>query len=123
MARVLFVVPPTQFRDEELFDPKAELEQAGHEVGIASSTLGTCTGMNGGSTEATETLTSSHPEEWDAVVFVGGTGVRAFFSDKNATRLAKAFYGAGKLTTAISSAPVILANAGLLDGRRATVAP
>ena len=41
----------------------------------------------------------------------------------NALSLAQKFYNAGKITAAICIAPVILANAGLLNGKKATSFP
>lgn len=122
MARVLFVVPPTGFRDEELFDTRRELEAAGHRSVIASVDRGLCLGMLGGSVVATETLTSVHPSRFDAVVFVGGAGARLLFDAPAALELARAFHEAHKPTAAICMAPVILGNAGVLEGREATVA-
>jgi hypothetical protein len=40
MARVLMVVAPERFRDEELFDTRAVLEGSGHHIVIASTRIG-----------------------------------------------------------------------------------
>jgi protease I len=48
MAKVLMIIAPERFRDEELFVTKEELEKAGHETVIASITTGTCPGSRGG---------------------------------------------------------------------------
>jgi protease I len=122
MARVVFVVAASQFRDEELFDTRTELERAGHQVSIASTTAGVCSGMLGASVVATEAISAVDVQSCDAGVFIGGLGARGLFNDKAARKLARELYGAGRLTTAIGFGPVILANAGLLDGKRATVA-
>ncbi|MEM2638356.1 MAG: DJ-1/PfpI family protein, partial [Candidatus Hadarchaeales archaeon] len=44
-----------------------------------------------------------------------------YFSNKHALSIAKEAFSAGKVVGAICIAPVILANAGILKGRRATV--
>ena len=53
-------------------------------------------------------------------MFIGGPGSFEYFYDPTALNLAQDFYNAGKLTTAICAAPVILANAGVLDEKNAT---
>jgi protease I len=122
MARVLFVVPGKQFQDEELFQTSQELQSAGHRWVIASVKRGICTGSLGGQAVATETLTSVAPHRYDAVVFVGGAGARSLTEDPDALQIARAFYNARKPTAAIGLAPMILANAGVLEGREVAVA-
>ena len=48
MARILMVVAPERFRDEELFDTRDALEAAGHQITVASTRLGQCPGSRGG---------------------------------------------------------------------------
>ena len=118
--RVLLVIAPSNFRDEELFDSKAALEQSGAETTIASRQTGTITGMLGGKAEATLALADVNPADFDAVVFIGGTGASAYFDDGTAQQIAKDAVSQGKVVAAICIAPSILANAGLLDGKDAT---
>jgi len=121
MAHVLVVVAPTQFRDEELFETWRELEDAGHAITIASTRPGPCTGVRGGSVEATIALDQVDPDAIDAVVFVGGPGARALYDDPAAHALARAVHDGGRVVAAICIAPVILGRAGLLRGRKTTV--
>ncbi len=121
MAKVLFVVAPVNFRDEELFQPKEALEKCGHETFIASDKKGLCKGVQGGRVQAEASLKDIDPDRYDAVVFVGGGGSRVFFDDPEAWRIAREMADQDKLVAAICIAPVILANAGLLQGKHATV--
>jgi protease I len=123
MAKIVFVVAQQGFRDEELFHPKGELEKLGHTVVVASKRRGECAGSAGGTATATLALREVNPADFDAVAFVGGQGASAYFSDSEALSLAKAFAAANKVVAAICIAPCILANAGLLKGRKATVFP
>jgi protease I len=116
------VVAPERFRDEELFDTRDVLEAAGHEITVASTHLGECPGSRGGHVIPDAPLASQHSEDFDAVVFVGGGGCKLLWNDEDALRLAREAAGERKVLGAICLAPVILANAGVLDGRRATVA-
>ncbi len=123
MAKVLMIAAPVNFRDEELFQPKEALEQCGHQVVVASHKEGTCKGVQGGTVHAQAALKDIQTENYDAVVFVGGGGSRVFFDDPEALRIAKEMDDQDKLVAAICIAPVILANAGLLRGKHATVYP
>jgi protease I len=122
MAKVLMIIAPERFRDEELFVTQEELEKAGHETVIASLARGICPGSRGGFATATLALEEVRTENYDAVVFVGGGGSKIYFDNENALRIAKEMDGQGKIIAAICLAPVILANAGLLKGKNATVA-
>jgi protease I len=117
---VLLIIAPSNFRDEELFDTKAELEKAGAATVIASRQTGTITGMLGGKANATLSLSSVKASDFDAVVFIGGSGASAYFNDSTAQKIAKDAAAQGKVLAAICIAPSILANAGLLQGKNAT---
>ena len=122
MATVLMIIAPERFRDEELFVTQEELEKAGHKTVIASIAKGICPGSRGGSAWATLSLAEIQVKNFDAVVFVGGGGSKIYFANSDVLRIAKEMYEKGKVTTAICLAPVILANAGVLKGKNATVA-
>jgi protease I len=122
MAKVLMVIAPERFRDEELFITKEELEKDGHETVIASTTRGDCPGSRGGFASAALTLAEVRTEDYDAVVFVGGGGSKIYFANEEALRIAKEMYKRKTVVAAICLAPVILANAGVLKGKNATVA-
>ncbi|MFN8488929.1 MAG: DJ-1/PfpI family protein [Caldilineaceae bacterium] len=122
MAKILMIIAPERFRDEELFVTKAELEEAGHETVIVSSVKGLCPGSRGGFATAILTLAEVQTEDYDAVVFVGGGGAKHYFANEEALRIAKEMDKDRKVVAAICLAPVILANAGILKGKEATVA-
>jgi protease I len=122
MAKVLMIVAPERFRDEELFITREELENAGHKTVIASTKKGKCPGSRGGFATATLSLDEVRPADYDAAVFVGGGGSKMYFDNPDAQRIAKEVHAQGKVLAAICLAPVILANAGVLKGKKATVA-
>jgi protease I len=121
VAKVLMIIAPENFRDEELFHTKEELENAGAEITIASSTSGEARGKLGARVKPDLTLDRVKVDDYDAVIFVGGTGSEVYFNDKRALSIASEAFRKGKVTCAICIAPVILANAGVLKGKRATV--
>ncbi|MEW5955402.1 MAG: DJ-1/PfpI family protein [Candidatus Micrarchaeota archaeon] len=125
MKKVLFVIAPTGFRDEELFEPKAVVEEKGFATAVASLSKGTASGKLGGKTDVQLTVKEAKASDFDAVAFIGGPGVEThrLYENKDVLSLAKSFAEAGKVVAAICIAPVILAAAGVLKGKKATAFP
>lgn len=119
--RVVMVIASSQFRDEEYFTPRKILETAGARVTVACSRLDEATGMLGGKVTPDILLNQINMADYNAVVFVGGMGATEYWDDPVAHALAKASVQAGKPTAAICLAPMTLANAGLLRGKKATI--
>jgi protease I len=116
------VIPQERFRDEELFETQAALERAGHSVVVSSTRIGRCPGSRGGHADAQTAIDSERAIDYGAVVFVGGGGSKLLWDDVDAQRLAREASQEDIVLGAICLAPVILGNAGVLAGRRATVA-
>lgn len=123
MARILMIIAPEKFRDEELFHTKEALEMKKHEVVIASTTTEEAHGMLGGKAKPAVTIGEVDIKAYDAIIFVGGVGAAIYFNNKTALQLAKTAFQKGKIVAAICIAPSILANAGILNGTRATSYP
>lgn len=118
---VLMIIACSQFRDEELAKPREVFEKAGYEVTVASDKAEGCKGMLGAEAKVDKLLGDVSAKDFDAVVFVGGTGAKVLFDNADAHRVAKEADGAGKVLAAICIAPSILAKAGVLKDRKATV--
>lgn len=118
---VLMVVAPANFRDDEFSKPKEILAEAGAKITVAALRKGTVTGTGGLSLQAEITPGEVTVGDYDAVVFVGGPGMIQYLDNQSLIALAKKFHQAQKVVAAICVAPVILANAGLLEGKAATV--
>ncbi|MEM5853567.1 MAG: DJ-1/PfpI family protein [Candidatus Aenigmatarchaeota archaeon] len=121
--KVLMIIAPKNFRDEELLEPKEILEKSGAEIKIASKGVKTARGMLGSSVNVNLDLSEVQTEIYDAVIFIGGTGAEVYFNDSTALKVARESYEQGKIIGAICIAPSILANAGILEGKRATSWP
>lgn len=119
--KVVMIIARQQFRDEELRDPKSVLEQAGARVQVASSTLDESQGMLGMKVRPDLLVDSLQVADYDAVIFVGGVGAQEYWANSTAHMIAKRALDSGKVLGAICIAPVTLANAGVLAGKRATV--
>ena len=120
MAKVLFVIAPHNFRDDEYFIPKETLESNDIEIVTASTIAGEITGADGKTTEASLKTQDIEPQNYNGIVFVGGPGMVELTRDPEFTKLARSFFESGKLTAAICVAPAILANAGILQNKKAT---
>ena len=119
--KVLIVVAPRDFRDEELFNPKKVLESAGVKVLITSKEVSEAKGMLGGKAKVDLDLPQVKITEYDALVLVGGSGATIYFNDPVVLDLARKAVSENKIVAAICIAPSILANAGVLEGKKATV--
>ncbi len=119
--KILMVIAKDGFRDEEYFEPKKVFEENNLEVITASSEKGKCKGKLGGEADADISLQEAESKDYDAIVFVGGPGAEEYFQNDQALKLAREFARTTKITAAICIAPVILANAGILAGKKATV--
>jgi protease I len=119
--KAVMVIAPEGFRDEEYAIPKKALGDAGFAVTTVSLSVGECKGTGGMTVQAEKAAREVSAADFDGVIFVGGPGMVQHLNDPALTALAKQFADAGKLVAAICVAPVILANAGVLDGIEATV--
>lgn len=119
--QILMVIAHKDFRDEEYFIPLTIFQQAGIKVITAGSKKGTAVGVLGGEAEITLTLKDIKSEDFDAIVFIGGNGAQEYFENAEAHRIAIEFNDAKKIVGAICIAPVILAKAGILKEKTATV--
>ena len=72
------VIAPTDFRDEELLEPKAFFEAEGAVVEIASTTAGLARGLQGGDVKPDLTVAAADPHRYAAIVVVGGAGAPTY---------------------------------------------
>lgn len=120
---VLMVIARKDFRDEEYQKPRQILEEKNIRVSTASSSTSPSTGVKGLTVTPDLLLDQVDANNFQAVVFVGGGGSREYFHNVKAHALAREMFEASKTVAAICIAPVILANSGILKGKRATVFP
>ncbi|RLG51081.1 MAG: hypothetical protein DRN99_08965 [Thermoproteota archaeon] len=119
--KVLFIVSFRNFRDEELKAPLELLKELGAEAYIASTQKGVARGMLGMLVDVNLTLSEVDVSKFDAIVFIGGRGTPKYlWRNPEAVRIAKEAYEEGKVVAAICLAPGVLAEAGILKGKRAT---
>lgn len=119
--KILMVVSFDDFRDEEYFIPKEIFEQAGFEVETTSLQKGIAKGILGGEAVVDLIVEDVQVIKYEAVVFCGGSGMAEKLDNEMFQNLAKNFNKENKLITAICAAPALLAKAGILKDKEATV--
>lgn len=119
MKRVLCLLTDG-FEEIETVAPVDLLRRAGFEVVMASLTERTLVGRCGIRMEADRLLSDESAADFDLLFVPGGPGVASLRADGRPAALAKAFASAGKPVAAICAAPLVLMDAGLLEGRKFT---
>lgn len=111
----------TGFEEIETIAPINLLRRAEAEVVIASvNGERLVTGRCGMTLQADAKLADVVDQPFDLLFIPGGPGVKALRADGRPAKLAQAFAQAGKPVAAICAAPTVLADAGLLAGKRFT---
>jgi protease I len=119
--KIVMIIAQSGFRDEEYKNPRAIFDKNRIKVTVASSSLDMATGMLGAKVKPDILYKDIKVEDYDAIIFVGGIGAKEYWDDAKAQLIAKDVAAKGKLLCAICIAPVTLAKAGVLNGKKATV--
>jgi len=134
--KIAMIVAFRDFRDEEYFIPKQTLETAGAEIITVSTSLpshqnskgisgsggfGKAIGKLGGEAEINILIKDLKVADYDAILFIGGSGAANYIEDEVCHKIAREAVENNKVLGAICIAPAILAKAGVLDGKKATV--
>ena len=117
----VMIVAFRNFRDPEYFVPKQILESAGVEVKTASNQMGTAIGAEGGRVKVDLLVSDIKPADFDAVIFIGGPGCLESLDNEDSYKAAKETVARSKTLASFCISPVILAKAGVLENKRATV--
>jgi protease I len=120
--KIVMIIAKQMFEEVEFKYPKEIFDNEGADVTIASSTLSMATGGNL-RVKPDILIDDIKVKDFDAIVFIGGFGVTEYFENPQAHRIARQALEADKILAAICMAPRILANAGVLKGKKATCFP
>lgn len=120
--KVALVIAPDQFRDEELTTPQQAFVSAGAEIKIASTRKGEAQGMLGATATVDTLISELNADNLNCVVVVGGMGSPEYlWDDKDLHTILKKIEAQDKVIGAICLSGAVLAKAGVLNGKRATV--
>ena len=109
------------FEEIETLAPVDLLRRAGVTVTMAALGDGIqVTGRSGVTVHADALWMNVEETEADALVLPGGPGVKAMRADERVVKKAREMAQQGKLVAAICAAPLVLHDAGLLEGKRFT---
>jgi protease I len=120
MTKIAYLIAHKNFRDEEYFIPKLLFESSGYQVDTYSDQEGQVIGSEGGDVMA-ENLNDIKVNEYKAVIVAGGGGALKYLDNEKVYSLLNEFEDKKKIIASICISPVVLARAGILKGRKATV--
>jgi protease I len=115
--RALFVIY-ARFEETEYGIPRAILEDQEVAVTVASLSSDVVKGDKGAEVQPDVVLGDVRAGDYDAIVFVGGSGYKV--DDPEGQRIAQEAVAEGKVVAAICIAPITLAKAGVVEGKRVT---
>lgn len=116
--KILVVLPPRDFDEQEFFTLKRLAEGRGHKVFVGSIASGAVESSNGVSVLVDVRLRDVKTYEYDAVVFLGGEGARIYFDDPQVRKLASDVKY--KPIGATGNAALLLSEAGILSKKKVT---
>jgi len=122
--KILMVIAEKNFRDEELLVPQKEFIKNGFKVIVCSTSSGEAIGKLGAKVKPDIEISKVNFLDYDAIVVIGGPGSRQYlWNNKILLKGLSDAFAAGKVVSAICISPVVLARAGILKGKKATVFP
>ncbi|ACS80341.1 DJ-1/PfpI family protein [Maridesulfovibrio salexigens] len=121
--KAIMIVAKSDFEQTEYKKTRAALDDAGVVCSIASTKVGTLKGNKGKRIESSMLLKDVNVADYDAVVFIGGNGIKKVWKNENAHKIAQEAVKQDKILAAICAAPGILGYAGVLEGKQATAHP
>lgn len=120
---ILMVIAPEDFRDEEFKVPYDLFRESGFKVVVASTDTTPAKGMLGMTVKPDMSLEQVDADDFDGLVVVGGSGCEVLWDNATLHKIVQGFNAQKKMIAAICIAPVVLARAGILEGKTITAYP
>jgi protease I len=117
---ILMVIPAEGFREEEYNAAREALEKSGVKIVMASTVKKGALGSQGATVDPDLLIDAVNPDDYAGVVFIGGYGASQYWHDYKAHEIIRSYAQSGKLIAANDRAPVALAVAGILPGKKVT---
>ncbi|UZE92349.1 MAG: DJ-1/PfpI family protein [Methanosarcinales archaeon] len=121
MSKVLILIAPKDFRDEEFQESFDACKNAGFDVTVASLTTDVCVGMFGVRVTPDCGIDEVDASQFDAIIVVGGSGTPVLKQYPKVLQIIQNAAAQNKILAAICLGPIVFAKAGVLRGKRATV--
>ena len=120
--KIVMIIAQRMFEGTEFKEPKEIFEREGAKIIVACSTLSEATSMGFYRliVKSDILINDIKVEDFDAIVFIGGFGCAEYFDNPVAHKIAKEALDQNKILAAICMAPRILANSGVLKGKKVT---
>jgi protease I len=123
-TKVQLVAAQEGFEDDELFVPEDVFTVAGAFVEIAANDIATAHGLRNGEVDPDIAIWRIDVDSLDALVIAGGSGaIPHLWANPQLLDKVREAHAKGKIIGAIGLAGVVLAQAGVLKGKRATLSP
>jgi protease I len=120
---VLVFLPQNLFASSEYEQITRSLAAGGVYVRIAAADSVVCVGTNRILVAPDTRLADIRAEDYAGLVLVGGPGQTLCWDDSLLHAKLREFAASARVVAAIGTGPITMARAGILTGRRATVAP
>lgn len=121
--KALLIVAKDDFEQSEYKKTRGALEDAGVVCTVTSTKSGKLRSNKGMRIDCDMLLTDVVTADYDAVIVIGGNGIKKVWKNSDAHRILKEAAAQGKLIGGICAGPGLLAHAGVLDGKKATAHP
>lgn len=122
--KILFIIPPERFNEDELNQPKNILIDGGLDVIVSSTITGEITGDYNGKAISTVVFSSVDINEYHAIAIIGGSGtIDYLWNNETLIKYLKDAHKNNIIITGICAGSVVVAETGLLSGRIGTCYP
>lgn len=122
--KVLFIIPPERFNEEELIKPKDILVNKGIDVIISSTITGEIVGDYNGKVISSAIFSDLNVNDFDIISVIGGSGtIDYLWENSSLIDYLKDAYNKDIIISGICAGAVTIAETGLLTNRTATCYP